>query len=54
MMPAYWRTVRPLGPARVGVGAAGQGINGHAEDVVGGVVRGSDRHVKIIQRMEFM
>ena len=33
------------GPARVGVGAAGQGISGHAEDAVGGAVRGSDRHV---------
>ncbi len=26
-------------------GAVGQGINDHAEDVVGGAVRGSDRHV---------
>ncbi len=26
-------------------GRAGQGISGHAEDAVGGVVRGSDRHV---------
>ena len=29
----------------VGVGAAGQGISGHAEDAVGGAARGSDRHV---------
>ena len=27
------------------MGAAGQGISGHAEDAVGGAVRGSDRHV---------
>ncbi len=27
------------------MGAAGQGISGHAEDAVGWEVRGSDRHV---------
>ena len=27
------------------MGAAGQGISGHAEDAVGGAERGSDRHV---------
>jgi hypothetical protein len=31
------------------VGATGQGISGHAEDAVGGAVRGSDRHALAVR-----